>query len=82
MDCIGYLPDNKSEKIKIGIPLNLIVQKINKNKIKCIYYFYEYDSYIQIINDSDWCGRNKNKEIQNNVEIIISGKKETNILKY
>ena len=79
---IGYLPDNKSEKIKIGIPLNLIIQKINKNKIKCIYYYYKYDTYIQIINDSDWCGGNKNKEIQNNVEIIISGKKEANILKY
>ena len=66
----GY-NDNKN----IGIPMSLIINKINY--IKCIYNIREEDigKKIQIINDEYYYFNefNKNKEIKNKIKITLNG---------
>ena len=76
----------KKDKKNIGIPMNLIIKKMNfirsiekENYIKCIYNIKEKDigKKIQIINnkydyDLFWYNK-KNNEIENKIKIMING---------
>ena len=75
----GYLKDNPN-KINIGIPIELIINKINNNisYIKCTYEIKD-NNYIQIINNRDL--EYVNEEIESKVKIWNNGKKENLIFK-
>ena len=77
----GYLKDNPN-KINIGIPIELIINKINKNisYIKCTYEIKDNDNnYIQLINNRGI--KDVNDEIESKVKIWNNGKKENLIFK-
>ena len=77
--------DEDKIKINLGIPINIIIDRINL--IKCIYRIKKEDinKNIQIINNG-YYDKDKfilcNKEIKNKIEIMINGKKKLNIMKY
>ena len=74
----GYLNDNPN-KTNIGIPIELIINKINNiSYIKCTYEIKD-NNYIQIINNRGNTG--VNKEIESKVKIWNNGKKENLIFK-
>ena len=71
----GYLEDN-SNKINIGISIELIINKINNNNISYIKCTYEIkdNNYIQIINNRDT--EDVNEEIESKIKIWNNGKKK------
>ena len=76
---IGMIKNNNNKSIYI--PINIIINKINY--IKCIYEIKKEDigKEIQIINDRDDFGKNKNEEIEEKIKVIINGE-ILKILKY
>ena len=67
----GTYINNKKEKINAGIPIELIIIKISY--IKWTYEIIN-NNYIQIINNRDELGINK--EIESKIKILACGKKE------
>lgn len=81
----SYQDENKLKK-NIGIPINIIINKINFIKCKC---FSEYDDKeIQIINNGYGGNFWKkefvkcNNEIETKIKVMIEGEIKPNILKY
>ena len=74
----GFNKDNnKDNKINIGIPINLIIDKIDKmNYIICTYEINKEDigKEIQIISEA-------NKEIKGKISFMINGENKSNIFK-
>jgi len=75
----GYLEHNPSEKINVGIPIELIIDKINRllhkiSHIKCQYEIQDNDNYIQIINNRD--KDLVNEEIELKIKMLNGDKKE------
>ena len=75
---------NKKEQINVGIPINLIINKIDC--IKCVYNINidALGQEVQLINYE--CYKNgfkkRNEELKKNLKIIINGKIEPIIFKY
>ena len=70
----GKLDSEKNNEIGLGIPMNLIINKINY--IKCVFNIKEknIDKEIQILNNgfNDLTGFTiKNEEVENNIKIIL-----------
>ena len=72
----GAIINNNKEKINIGVPIGIIINKISY--IKCTYEISDY-CYTQIINNTD--GSELNKEIESKIKILNNGKEEKLILK-
>ena len=76
----------ENENKPIGIPMNLIINKINY--IKCIYNIEKENvgKEIQILNNGYYNYKNeflkKNNEIENNIKLIIDGDIKSCIFKY
>ena len=76
----------KNKKINMGIPINLIIDKIDY--IKCIYNIKNENigKEIQIMNNKYYNYDLKkfiyNGEIENKVKVMINGEKKSNIFKY
>ena len=70
--------NKENNKINLGIPMNLITNKIYINIIKCIYQIDSDNISINIFSNNQLV----NKEIINKVQIIINKETKNNILKY
>ena len=75
----GYLNNNPSDKINVGIPIELIIDKINRlfhkiSHIKCQYEIQDNNNYIQIINNRD--KDLVNEEIELKIKMLNGDKKE------
>jgi len=72
---IGLHKAERNDNKNIGVPMNLIINKINF--IKCIYNIRKEDigNKIQIINDEYYINNKliKNKEIKNKIKIMLKG---------
>ena len=77
---------NANNQINIGIPIQLIIEKIDY--IKCIYNItkVKINKEIQIMNNKYYNYDLKkylfNNEIENNIKILINGEIKSNIFKY
>ena len=72
----GAKNNNNEEKINLGIPIEIITNKISF--MKCTYEITD-NSYTQIINNTD--GSEVNKEIEAKIKILNNGKEENLIFK-
>ena len=72
----AIINNNTKEKINIGIPIGIIINKISY--IKCTYEISDYN-YTQIINNTD--GSEINKEIESKIKILNNGKEEKLVFK-
>ena len=82
----GAYSINKNNRVSLGIPINLLINKIDY--IKCIYNINKEDvgKEIQLINNKyynyDMKKLISNDELETKVKIMINGEQKTNILKY
>ena len=65
----AIINNNSMDKINIGLPIDIIINKISY--IICIYEISD-NNYIQIINNTD--GLELNKEIESKIKILNNGK--------
>ena len=65
----AIINNNSMDKINIGLPIDIIINKISY--IICIYEISN-NNYIQIINNTD--GLELNKEIESKIKILNNGK--------
>ena len=70
---------NIENKTNIGIPIELIINKISF--IKCTYEIKDINKYYQIINNKDILGDKINLEIESKIRILNKGKEEELIFK-
>ena len=75
----GYITDKNNNKINTGIRIELIIDKIPYQIIKCTYEIKDNNNYIQIINNRGI--KNVNEEIESKVKILNGDKKEKLIFK-
>ena len=80
----GWILDKNKNKVNIGIPINLIIEKIF-NIITCVYKITDKNYKINIINNGHYDESGKfieNKEIKNKVHIRINDEINEGILEY